>query len=348
MMQRCLIAAAVLLLAAAGFCRADGDPWDSSRYMRVDEVRPGMVGYGLTVFSGDKIEKFDVEVVSVIHDLINPKSDVVLIHCNDARLDHFGAVEGMSGSPIYLFDPVDTAHQHPRMIGAFAYGWEWAKDPLAGVQPIEYMLKIPTAPATQPAEAPAAVGEVSPPRWTMADVPALPGFLRNGAGIAARSLNLNDQWSGDANGLRPLATPLMAGGFSARYLRQMSPMFASSGLALEAGGAGAADAAHRDVRLEPGAALVAPLLIGDMELSAVGTCTEVLGPRVWGFGHEANNEGPIPLPLGSGTIATVVADLHSSFKRGQLAGVVGTLNSDQTCGVAGLTGQTPPMIPISL
>jgi hypothetical protein len=56
----------------------------------------------------------------------------------------------MSGSPIYLKDEAGK----DRMIGAFAYGWPLSKDPIAGVQPIEYMLEIPTgnAPATQPAD----------------------------------------------------------------------------------------------------------------------------------------------------------------------------------------------------
>ena len=34
--------------------------------MPLTEVRPGMKGYGLTVFRGSTIERFDVEVVSVL------------------------------------------------------------------------------------------------------------------------------------------------------------------------------------------------------------------------------------------------------------------------------------------
>ena len=45
----------------------------------------------------------------------------------------------MSGSPVYLKD--DAGRE--RMIGAFAYGWPLTKDPIAGVQPIEYMLTLP-------------------------------------------------------------------------------------------------------------------------------------------------------------------------------------------------------------
>ena len=111
--------------------------FDPARHMRVCEVRPGMKGYGLSVFKGTKIERFDVEVLSVLQNF-NPKYDVVLIECHGANLEHTGAIAGMSGSPIFLKD--DQGRE--RMIGAFAYGWPMMKDPVAGVQPIEYMLEI--------------------------------------------------------------------------------------------------------------------------------------------------------------------------------------------------------------
>src|SRR3954454_7105039 len=120
--------------------------------MRVAEVRPGMTSYGLTVFRDDKIERFDVEVVSVLHNF-NPKGDVILIRAKGDYIEHTGAEGGMSGSAIYLKDEEGRY----RMIGAFAYGWPMTKEPLAGVQPIEYMLNLPapktsnmTAASTQP------------------------------------------------------------------------------------------------------------------------------------------------------------------------------------------------------
>ena len=54
--------------------------FDPARHMHVSEVRPGMKGYGLSVFSGTKIEKFDVVVVDVVKNF-NPKYDVILIRC---------------------------------------------------------------------------------------------------------------------------------------------------------------------------------------------------------------------------------------------------------------------------
>src|SRR4051812_13132859 len=77
--------------------------FDPARHMRVSEVRAGMKGYGLSVFKGTKVERFDVEVLSVLRNF-NPKYDVVLITCKGQNLEHTGAIAGMSGSPVYLKD----------------------------------------------------------------------------------------------------------------------------------------------------------------------------------------------------------------------------------------------------
>src|SRR6478609_11192125 len=94
------------------------------------EVRAGMKGYGLTVFQGTKPEKFDVRVISVLHNFL-PKQDIILVQSDDPRLIHSGIVAGMSGSPIYI---------EGRLAGALSYGWHFAKDPIAGVTPIESMM----------------------------------------------------------------------------------------------------------------------------------------------------------------------------------------------------------------
>jgi hypothetical protein len=328
----------VFAFASARLCQGATDPWDASRYMRVAEVKPGMVGYGLSVFSGSKIEKFDVTVVDVVKDLVSPKCDVILIRCKGPQLDHVGPIEGMSGSPIYLYDLTDTQQTHPRLAGAYAFGFEWQTGPLIGAQPIEYMLSIPPAAAPSAATGSAA-GEISRPRWSLADVPALPGFARNGAGFAVQS-----------GGLAPLGVPLMGCGLSRSAARELGTMFQASGFdLLGARTAGAASGTESSsIRMEPGAVLVAPLLIGDTELSASGTCTEVRGNRVLGFGHEFNNEGPIRLPMGTGTVAAIVDNVHSSFKLASLAEICGVLTNDQAVGVAGTLGQTPVMVPIQL
>jgi len=147
--------------------------------------------------------------------------------------------------------------------------------------------------------------------------------------------------------MHPLATPLMTGGVSAAALSRIAPLLAESGLVPMQAGNGVAPANDNvQPKLEPGSVLAVPLLDGDMQLTAVGTCTERIGDRIFGFGHSFNNEGPIELPVGSGSIATVVSNVETSFKLGFISGTSGALMTDETVGVAGLVGKEAPMAPL--
>jgi hypothetical protein len=316
--------------------------FDPERHMHVADVKAGMKGYGLSVFSGTAIEKFDVEVVDVVRNF-NPQYDVVLIRCHGANLEHTGAVAGMSGSPIYLYDSAGKG----KMIGAFAYGWQLSKDPLAGVQPIEYMLALPTTAAPQLADAgnsPALDAVATTAHWSLDDVPLKPW------GRHLRAQPLANAEAGINLHMQPLATPLMTAGLSANTLAQLLPLFRESGLVpMQAGtGGSSTQAASLDPKIEPGSVLAVPLLSGDIELTAVGTCTETVGDQIFGFGHPFQGEGRIDLPFGGGSIATVVANYMTSFKLGFLSHASGTLTTDQTVGVAGRMGQVAPMAPIDV
>ncbi|MCE7960315.1 MAG: hypothetical protein DYH06_20630, partial [Acidobacteria bacterium ACB2] len=94
-----------------------------------------MKGYGLSVFSGRSIERFDVEVVGVVPRAA-PDRAQILVRVSGKGLEESGVVAGMSGSPVYL---------EGRLAGAVASGWGFAKLPIAGVTPIESMLRIESA-----------------------------------------------------------------------------------------------------------------------------------------------------------------------------------------------------------
>jgi hypothetical protein len=326
--------------------------FDPSRHMRVSEVKPGMQGYGLSVFRGTKIQRFDVEVIDVVKNF-NPTFDAILVRCKGEYLNHTGSIEGMSGSPIYLFDSTGKA----RMCGAFAYGWPFAKDCVGGVQPIEYMLNLPiggndssnSSASATPGQPPAQ--QTSRPRWSLEDV-VMPGKPKP---EGANNLDIPARLNGMDMHLQPLATPLLAGGISARALSNVAPLFAGTGLSLmQAGGGGAEmNPAAPPPKLEPGSVLAVPLLTGDLELTAVGTCTEVIGDRMFGFGHHyadepSHGEGLTTLPMGSGSVALVVANLAASFKLGFLSQPMGTLTTDHIVGVAGRIGMQAPMAPMEM
>src|SRR6202035_3216832 len=99
------------------------------------EIQKGMHGYGLTVFEGTKLEKFDVEILGVLHN-IGPGQNLILAKISSPQVQRAGVIAGMSGSPVFI---------DGKVIGALAYSWQFAKEPVAGITPIEEMLKIAQA-----------------------------------------------------------------------------------------------------------------------------------------------------------------------------------------------------------
>ncbi|MEX0774760.1 MAG: hypothetical protein WD042_03490 [Phycisphaeraceae bacterium] len=118
-------------------------PARATPIIKLDDVRIGMKGYGLTVFHGATIEPFAVEVISVMRDFA-PQKGVIWIRCPDERMQKTGPVAGMSGSPIYLWDDGQEHElgQGGKLAGAFAYGYQATKDCYVGVQPIELMREV--------------------------------------------------------------------------------------------------------------------------------------------------------------------------------------------------------------
>ncbi|MEM1027604.1 MAG: hypothetical protein AAGJ38_05940, partial [Planctomycetota bacterium] len=111
--------------------------------MSFDDVKVGMKGYGKTVFHGSEVEPFNIEVVSVISDS-SAKRGTIWVVCPDDRMMQSGPVQGMSGSPMYLWDEGEegTLGEGGRLIGAFAFGYAGVNVCLVGVQPIEYMREV--------------------------------------------------------------------------------------------------------------------------------------------------------------------------------------------------------------
>src|SRR5207244_12798003 len=119
----------------------------NAAFMSINDIRPGMKGFGRTVFQGTKIEQFDVEILGVLKN-IQPKQDMILARLSGGPLEHTGVIAGMSGSPVFV---------DGKLIGAVAFAVPFAKDPIAGVQPIQQMLDLlDLRPGPQPSIARAA------------------------------------------------------------------------------------------------------------------------------------------------------------------------------------------------
>jgi hypothetical protein len=338
--------------------------------MAVSDIRAGMKGYGLSVFRGTEPERFDVEVIGVLHKF-RPDQDLVLIRTPHPLLDHTGSVAGMSGSPVYLED---------RLIGAYAYGWSYGKDPIAGVTPIANMLqelnrpRRAEAPALTRAQAGKASFPLAPPlprpaprgaaggyhggerrdafwslaEWTRASASAMPSFAA-GEVSPAREPTRSDRATDAPGALVPCSTPVLLGGVTPHAASLLRQHFAPLGLeVLEA-----ASGAHADERDGPagyvdGGSIAVTLLRGDIQATAVGTVTHVDGQRLIAFGHPMLDAGEVGLPTATSRVLHVLASERSSFKMAEAIKPLGALIHDRQAAIVVDADVAPSVVPVSI
>ena len=125
--SRCLACFALLLLCFSESCLGQ-----EIQYMSLDDIKPGMKGKARSVFSGSKIEEFDVEILGVLRNW-RPGGDIILARASGPQVDFAGIPAGMSGSPVYV---------EGKLIGAMAYTWSFSKEPVTGITPIGEMLEL--------------------------------------------------------------------------------------------------------------------------------------------------------------------------------------------------------------
>jgi hypothetical protein len=250
----------------------------------------------------------------------------------------------MSGSPIYI---------EGKLLGAVAFAWEFAKDPIAGVTPFQQMVQYVRANDRRiAAEAKDRDGAQQEPvraaRWDGPEPLLIAGLATDEVFGANRTPS--PLAGGTVAGMRAIATPLAASGFSPRALALLSERFEPLGMAPMAGGAAPEQVvrAEGNKPLAPGAPLSIAMVTGDFDLSGIGTVTHVEGDRVYGFGHPMFSLGTCEFPMMTGFIHTVNPRASVSMKMGSPLKVVGVIDTDVSTGVAGRLGLKPDMIPMSV
>lgn len=284
--------------------------------MSADDLKPGMKGYGLSVFKGTKIERFDVEILGVEKKVLAGQ-DMIQIRMSGMGLEYSGTVAGMSGSPVYI---------DGRLIGAVAYADWFQKDPIAGVTPIADMLK--------------ALEEPGPPGGAGAR-----GALRGETDVAVSRMPP----SLGQLAMRPIPTPLMIGGFTAGIDEETRGFLESAGLAPMNMGGAAEDTEHPEAdNLQPGAAISVPMMMGDLRMTAVGTVTYREGDRVLAFGHPFLNSGPSEMPMGGAVVHTIMPSYMNSYKASSPTRITGGLLADRQSAIMGRLGVFHKLIPMKI
>lgn len=297
-------------------------------FMPLNEIRPGMKGYGRTVFQGGKIERFNFEVLGVFRNgggpLVSPGRNLILVKTSGGPLAESGIIAGMSGSPCYI---------DGRLIGAISIGFPYEKEPIGGITPIgemiDHLQEIPDTPAVR---TPLILPKLNPPTVLQS---AMTGNMIPVSKLPGIDLTAPE-------GGRTLPLPIFGSDLSADVKSMWDGLpFQFMGSALASSGTGGEASP-----LEPGGMVVASLVRGDMELGAAGTITHVAGKRMFLFGHQLMNLGAVDLPLWSATVSTVLPSYNMSTKLAMPVAPIGAVRLDRSTGVGALLGAEAKMIPL--
>jgi hypothetical protein len=308
-----------------------GPPPSTGGFFPLSEVHAGLKATAWTVFTGTVPEAMDVEILGVLHGARGPGHDLILAQLHGAKPEYTGVVAGMSGSPVYVGN---------RLMGSLSYRiGQFSKDPIAGITPIEQMLEVRNLPlenASQVAASPA---------------------MKPSAGIAGET----------GMTFQAMETPLLMSGFGPEAIKLWQEKMAGTGLdTIAAGGmAGGSDSDPKkqpaaqlpgetagrnsaDYPLEPGSAVSAELVRGDLEIAATCTVTYIDPKQLLACGHPILQAGEVSLPMTTAEVVATLASPLNAFKIINTGKVVGASTQDRDAAIRGVLGTNPHMIPLHI
>jgi hypothetical protein len=274
------------------------------------EVHAGLHGIGKTVFSGSKIEEFQVEILGVLEN-VGPRQSVILARLSGGPLEKTGVMQGMSGSPVYI---------NGRLVGAVALAFNFAKEPIAGIRPIEEML-------------------------------AINGQTAGTVQVARKDVPLAAGSESQSNKLIEIATPVSFNGFTSATLEHFAPELKKLGLDPRQGvssGGRLPSKMGNPALLHAGDMIAVELLSGDLTMGAEGTVTHVDGTHVYAFGHRFLSVGNTELPFARAEVLTLLPNLSASFKISSPTQWMGTITQDRSTSIYGEIGRKADTVPLSI
>ncbi|HEX4165958.1 MAG TPA: SpoIVB peptidase S55 domain-containing protein [Bryobacteraceae bacterium] len=311
-------------------------PARCQNFFPLSAVKPGLKGVGRTVFAGDRIEEFQVEILGVLQD-ITPQQQIILARLSGGPLADTGILQGMSGSPVYI---------DGKLLGAVALGFPFSKSAIAGIQPIESMI----------AEANSAP-KIASHSLHLSAAPAISwSSFRHDPILSSANIPADTAFSTPFGSLTRIGTPVSFAGFTSTTLQTLAVGFRTLGFVPTQGIASShKPTSHVETEprasatgVVPGSMISVGLLTGDLNITADGTVTYVDGRRVYAFGHRFLDAGTTDLPFAHSDVIALIPNLNTSFKLSVPRAWVGSIVSDRSTAVAGEIGRSAHTIPLTV
>jgi hypothetical protein len=328
-----LVAQSVLDKAPTG----ETTPPPTTSFYPLSQIHRGLQGVAYTVFEGARPEPMGVEILGLLHNAIGPGEDMILGRLEGAKPEYSGVVAGMSGSPVYI---------DGKLVGAIAYRiGVFSKEPICGITPIGQMLQN-RIPATGVARG----KKPARPSTGLEDA----SMLLPGAGTSSRP-DLAEQGI-EASDLRPIETPLVFSGFSPQAValwRKDAPglgLTAVAGIGGVSGNGGLSGMASpvEQHTIEPGSAVSAVLVRGDLEISATCTVTYVDPTQLLACGHPITQFGPVSFPMTKADVVATLPSPYNAFKIINTGQLIGSFTEDRQTAIRGQFGLAARMIPLTI
>jgi hypothetical protein len=278
------------------------------------------MGTAWTVFTGDKPEPMQVEILGILRGARGPGHDMILAQLHGTKPEYTGVVAGMSGSPVYIGD---------KLLGSLSYRiGQFSKDPIAGITPIEQMLEVRDLP-------------VDAARTTLT------------------TADSDDKVTADGMTFQAMETPLVMSGFRPEAVKLWQEKMAGTGLEMVAAGGGSGSSlpgSDGEVNGEisqtamasvvPGSAVSAQLIRGDLEISATCTVTYVDPKQLLACGHPILQAGPVSIPMTTTDVVATLASPLNAFKIVNTGETIGAFTQDRDAAIRGVLGEKAHMIPV--
>lgn len=285
------------------------------------KLQAGMFGTGWTAVQGRTPVAFQVEILGILKDGINPGLDFVLVQVSGTAVDEFGGIAaGMSGSPVYI---------NGKLAGAISYGFFAADHSIGGMTPAQPMVDIFNYPSKQRTSPRIAAKVSMPPR------------LRQAAATATSTATT------DYGQAKQLPIPLSVSGLASSDLGRVQKRFDHRGVSVipYVGSSAAATSSSTPPPVQPGEPFAAALSYGSITYAGIGTTTAVCGDYAVAFGHPFFLAGAGAETGFSGAdVLKVISDpsgIYGPFKLAQVAEPHGFVDQDLLAGIRGVEARLP-------
>src|SRR5256885_4763840 len=308
----------------------------------LEDLRPGMKGTARTVFAGSEPEEFGIEILGVLNGFAGPRQSTIIARLSGENVARTSVFAGMSGSPVFIDN---------KLVGAIAYSFPFAKEPICGITPIKQMIDIFDRAGEKPRSGearPVSFSSLASTEWK----PSLPTQSLTSTSLVAPVATNSALVPLMGQTIQPIATPVVFSGIKQETLSLFSTQLTASGL-LPVSGVGGAGAmipleSFDDKTLTPGASVTVELARGDYSIAAARARTYRDGEKIYAFGHPFLSLGGADMPMTGSSVVTVIPNTFNSFKLAVPGRMVGSISQDRATGIFGQLGHASRMIPVTL